>query len=153
MAFTLASDAFKPAGRIPTIYTCDGRDISPALSWSGPPPAAKSFAVICDDPDAPVGIWVHWVIFNIPASSHGLAQGVRTVSALEDGTRQGRNDFGRLGYGGPCPPQGKPHRYVFTLHALDRELALPAGALKADLVKAMEGRVLAKASLYGTYQR
>jgi Raf kinase inhibitor-like YbhB/YbcL family protein len=153
MALEISSTVFPPGGAIPLVYTCDGKDRSPSLSWSGAPPAAQAMALICEDPDAPAGTWVHWVIFNIPASSRGLKEGVSAAAVLDDGSRQGKNDFGRIGYGGPCPPQGKPHRYVFTLYALDRELALQAGCRKADLLAAMKGRVLATASMFATYKR
>jgi Raf kinase inhibitor-like YbhB/YbcL family protein len=153
MAFSLVSTAFSPGSRIPSTHSIEGRDSSPPLSWSGQPGGVGSYALICDDPDAPAGTWVHWVIFNIPASSNGLREGVSKVMTLEDGTRQGKNDFGRIGYGGPAPPPGKPHGYVFTLSALNGPLAIGAGCTKAQLLAAMKGHVLSTASLQGSFQR
>lgn len=148
----IVSSAFASAQPIPQKYTCDGPDVSPALSWSDVPQGTKSFALIADDPDAPMGTWVHWVIFNLPAQTNFLPEGVaKTDSAA--GAIQGRNDFGKVGYGGPCPPAGKPHRYFFKLYALDTTLALRAGAKKQDVEKAMQGHALGQAELMGTYQR
>ena len=153
MALAISSSAFQPGAPIPRPYTCDGRDVSPPLAWSGVPAGTRALALVCDDPDAPAGNWVHWVIFNIPASLPGLGEGVAAQAALADGTRQGRNDFGRIGYGGPSPPQGRQHRYIFTLYALDRELPLQGGCRKADLMAAMKGHVLQSAAVSGTYKR
>ncbi len=153
MPFTIVSDAFKPGERIPRDHTCDGKDLSPALRWENPPPGTKAFALICDDPDAPGATWVHWVMWNIPASSKGLAQGVQTTRTLTDGSVQGKNDFGRIGYGGPCPPKGKPHRYFFKLYALDAAPGLAAGATRAEVLAAMKGHVLAEGELMGLYGR
>ena len=134
-------------------YTCDGKDISPELAWSGAPDGTKSFALICDDPDAPVGTWVHWVVYNIPSHATGLPKGVPTIKELPDGTRQGINDFHRIGYGGPCPPRGPAHRYFFKLYALDTKLDLPPGATKEQVLEAMKGHVLGEAQLMGKYER
>jgi Raf kinase inhibitor-like YbhB/YbcL family protein len=153
MAFTLQSKAFQAGAPVPAKFTCDGADLSPALSWSEPPQGTKSLALIADDPDAPAGTWTHWVLFNLPLGTTELAEGVRPVDELPGGGRQGKNDFRKIGYGGPCPPPGKPHRYFFKLHALDITLDLAAGASKADVEHAMEGHVLAKAELMGTYAR
>ncbi len=153
MIFSISSSAFKPGGSIPPEFTADGRDVSPALSWENPPPGTQSFALICDDPDAPVGTWVHWVLWNIPVSARGLPQGAQAVKLLPDGSAQGRNDFGRIGYGGPSPPRGKPHRYFFRLYALGQKLALAAGASRKQLDAAMAGGILAAAELMGTYGR
>jgi Raf kinase inhibitor-like YbhB/YbcL family protein len=153
MALELTSSAFQEGQPIPRQYTGDGKDLSPALKWTEPPAATKSFALICDDPDAPRKTWVHWVLFNIPAETRELNEGVPTQETLAGGARQGKNDFGKLGYGGPAPPRGKPHRYFFRLYALDTVLDLAAGASKADLVKAMEGHLLGEAALMGTYSR
>jgi len=153
MAFSMHSGAFKPGGTIPKEFTADGRDVSPALSWENPPAGSQSFALVCDDPDAPVGTWVHWVLWNIPATAKGLPQGVQTVQVLPDGSAQGRNDFGRIGYGGPSPPRGKPHRYFFRLYALSAKLSLPAGSTRKQLDAAMAGRILASVELIGTYGR
>jgi len=152
--FHLSSDAFLSGDMIPIRHTCEGRDLSPPLTWGDPPEGTRSFALVCEDPDAPRGIWVHWVLFNLPAQVRGLPQGVEPDPELADGSRQGRNDFGRLGYGGPCPPPGRgPHRYYFRLYALDTLLALPPGATRADLLAAMDGHVLASAELMGRFER
>ncbi len=148
----LESSAFTSGQPIPQKHTCDGADQSPPLAWSDAPQGTKSFALIADDPDAPIGTWVHWVIFNLPAQTHGLPEGVAKTDSAAGGT-QGRNDFGKTGYGGPCPPPGKPHRYFFKLYALDSNLELKAGAKKADVEKALQGHVLANAELMGLYQR
>jgi hypothetical protein len=153
MAFTLRSAAFEPGSRIPQIYTCDGRDISPPLRWSNAPPGTKSFALICDDPDAPMGTWVHWVVYNIPADTDRLSEALPSSEQLEGGALQGGNDFGRTGYGGPCPPRGKPHRYFFRLYALDGKLAAGAGLTKKALLRRMEGHILESAEFHGLYGR
>lgn len=150
---SLLSDAFEEGTPIPRQHTCDGADLSPALSWEGIPDGTRSLALICDDPDAPVGTWVHWVIYGLPADAVELPAGVPTDPELEGGVRQGVNDFGRYGYGGPCPPPGPPHRYFFRVYALDAELDLSAGASKQELLAAMEGDVLDEGVLMGTYQR
>lgn len=149
----LTSSAFKNGGKIPSKYTGDGENVSPPLVWQGAPQGAKSFALICDDPDAPVGTWVHWVIFNIPAGTTELKEGVPPTKELSDGTRQGLNDFMKVGYGGPAPPPGRPHRYFFRLYALDCVLDLKAECKKSELVKAMQGHILGSGELMGTYQR
>ena len=153
MAFSLSSAGFTPAGGIPRTFTADGRDISPALSWENPPPGTQAFALVCDDPDAPAGTWVHWVIWNIPASAKGLGEAVQHIKTLADGSAQGKNDFGRIGYGGPSPPPGKAHRYFFRLHALREKLPLAAGAGRGELERAMQGKILATAEVFGTYKR
>ena len=153
MALKVESLAFSPGGDIPRQHTCDGPDLSPPLRWSEPPAGTQSLALICDDPDAPAGTWVHWVLYRIPASARGLPEGVPKRETLADGSRQGRNDFGKVGYGGPCPPRGPKHRYFFKLYALDTVLDLPPGATKAELLKAMEGHILAQGELMGRYGR
>jgi Raf kinase inhibitor-like YbhB/YbcL family protein len=154
MAFTLTSTAFGDGAAIPAQYTCDGVDVSPPLAWSGPPPGTRSFALIADDPDAPAGTWVHWVLYNLPADVSELPENVAKVESLDlGGARQGRNDFRHPGYGGPCPPPGPAHRYFFKLYALDTRLELKAGAQKKDVEAAMEGHVLGSAQLMGTYGR
>jgi hypothetical protein len=153
MPFSISSTAFTTGGNIPKAFTADGRDVSPSLLWDNPPPGTQSFALICDDPDAPAGTWVHWVIWNIPSSARGLNEAVQHIKILVDGSAQGRNDFGRIGYGGPSPPQGKPHRYFFRLYALKDKLALAAGATRSELEDAMRGKVLATTELMGTYRR
>lgn len=153
MAFTLRSPDFANGADIPQGFTCDGADRSPALEWSDPPAGTKTFALIADDPDAPVGTWVHWVMFNVPGSARSLAGGVDKKEQLADGTRQGRNDFRKTGYNGPCPPPGKPHRYFFKLYALSTKLALATGAGKSDVERAMEGHILGHAEWMGRYKR
>lgn len=152
MALQIISSAFTNNGTIPSLYTCDGKDISPPLHWSNAPAGTKSFALINEDPDAPMGTWVHWLVWNIPATVSELKENVEKKGELADGTRQGMTDFGRVGYGGPCPPSGT-HRYFFKLYALDTLLTLPVGAKKEELLKAMNGHILAEAQLVGTYQR
>ena len=152
MAIELKSTAFDEGGMIPKLYTCDGRDVSPPLHWPGVPEGSKSLALIADDPDAPMGTWVHWVLFNLPADTTDLPEGVPADEELPDGARQGTSDFGRPGYGGPCPPSGS-HRYFFKVYALDALLDLPASTTKEQLVHAMEGHVLARGELMGTYSR
>jgi len=152
MTMTITSSAFTEGAMIPKEFTCDADDISPDLKWSGVPQGTKSFALICDDPDAPVGTWVHWVLFNIPADVSALPAGIPPDAALKNGARHGKNDFRRLGYGGPCPPGGT-HRYYFKLYALDTVLTLDSGSAKAQLLAAMKGRILAEGQLMGTYKR
>ncbi len=147
------SPAFKHESNIPVKYTCDGENISPPLTWSGVPEGTKSFALICDDPDAPMGTFVHWVIFNIPADSTGLEEALPGVEKLKSTAIQGKNNFGKIGYLGPCPPKGKPHRYFFKLYALDTKLDLKTGVDKKTLLKAMKGHILAKGELMGYYSR
>jgi Raf kinase inhibitor-like YbhB/YbcL family protein len=156
MAFELTSQSFAQQGEIPAKYTCEGADISPPLQWKGAPAGTKSFALIVDDPDAPDPAaprmtWVHWVLYDIPASTTGLPESA-TGAHLPAGTREGRNDWKRTGYGGPCPPIGR-HRYFHKLYALDTVLPNLDSPTKAALEKAMEGHVLAKAELVGTYQK
>jgi len=153
MTFQLTSKAFSYNGEIGRQYTCDGKDNSPPLEWSDPPPRTRSFSLICDDPDAPVGTWVHWVLYNLPEGARGLPEAVPGEAVLGDGSRHGVNDFRRLGYGGPCPPPGPAHRYFFKLYALDTVLDLKPGAAKKDLEAAMKGHILAEAQLMGRYQR
>jgi Raf kinase inhibitor-like YbhB/YbcL family protein len=143
---------FEQEGMIPALHTCDGPDTSPTLQWSDPPAGTKSFALICDDPDAPAGTWVHWVIWNLPPGSRGIPPGIGKAGELKDGSRQGKNDFHRIGYGGPCPPSGT-HRYFFRLFALDAMLELPSGASRSDLDRGMRSHVLAQAELMGKYRR
>ncbi len=156
MSLSLTSSSFTHGGEIPSKYTCEGQDISPPLSWSEVPAGAKSLVLIVDDPDAPDPraprmTWVHWVLYDLPPTSNGLAEAVSS-SALPAGTREGLNDWQRTGYGGPCPPIGR-HRYFHKLYALDATLARIAKPTKAELEKAMEGHILAKAELIGTYEK
>jgi Raf kinase inhibitor-like YbhB/YbcL family protein len=156
MALALTSTAFTHNGPIPKPYTCQGKDLSPALAWSGLPAGTQSLALIVDDPDAPDPkapkmTWVHWVLYNIPAGAAGLPEAV-APGALPGGTREGRNDWKRTGYGGPCPPIGR-HRYFHKLYALDVVLPDLQQPTKAELERAMQGHVLGKAELMGTYQK
>jgi Raf kinase inhibitor-like YbhB/YbcL family protein len=152
MAFKLTSTAFVHEASIPSKYTCDGEDVSPPLEWSDPLADAQTFAIIMDDPDAPVGTWVHWVLYNLPAETRTLPEAVPSGAVLPDGSRHGENSWRRTDYGGPCPPSGV-HRYFFKLYALDTALKLDAGATKAELLQAMEGHVLAQTELMGTFAR
>jgi Raf kinase inhibitor-like YbhB/YbcL family protein len=149
----LTSKSFKDGQKIPALHTADGKDLSPELSWSEPPKHSKSQALICDDPDAPAGTWVHWVIYNIPASERQLLAAVPVEKTLNNGTMQGTNSFDNLGYNGPSPPAGKLHHYLFKLYALDAPVALKPGAKKDDLLKAMKDHVLAETKLVGVYER
>jgi hypothetical protein len=153
MPLELKSPDFSSGGIIPKQFTCDGADTSPALEWNDPPGATKSLALVADDPDAPVGTWVHWVLFNLPANSRALAQNIPKKEQLADGSLQGRNDFGKIGYGGPCPPPGKPHRYFFKLYAVDTKLNLKPGATKKDVERATQGHILARGEWIGRYAR
>ena len=153
MTIAVSSPAFKEGERIPTKYTCEGQDVSPPLTWSQISPGAQSLVLIADDPDAPVGVFTHWVIFNLPPDSQGLPEAVPVEKQLPSGAIQGENDFGKIGYGGPCPPPGSPHHYQFTLYALDQPLDLKAGVSKKQLLAAMQGHILAQGQLTGTYQR
>ncbi len=153
MTFGISSTAFQNGSDIPKKFTCDGADVSPQLSWTEPPPSTQSFALIADDPDAPVGTWTHWVLYDLPADARELQENISKVDAVPNGARQGRNDFRKLGYGGPCPPPGKPHRYYFKLYALDTKLNLNPGASKQEVEQAIQGHVLANAELMGKYGR
>lgn len=153
MTLSISSPAFQDGERIPAKYTCQGQDISPPLKWSQVPDETQSLALIVDDPDAPSGVFTHWVIFNLPPDSRELPEAVPAASQLPSSALQGKNDFGKIGYGGPCPPPGYPHRYLFTLYALDRQLDLKAGSSKQQVLNAMEGHILAQGQLTGTYQR
>jgi Raf kinase inhibitor-like YbhB/YbcL family protein len=153
MSIEIISTAFQSGETIPKQYTGDGADRSPPLRWSEPPKETQSLAVICDDPDAPRGTWVHWVLFNIPAQNRELEEGMPTTASLASGAKQGKNDFGNVGYGGPAPPKGKAHRYFFKLYALDVALELPSGATKVQVEEAMKGHILAEGKLMGNYKR
>jgi len=156
MALVLSSAAFKPSGPIPRKHTCEGEDVSPPLQWSGAPPGTQSFALIADDPDAPdpaapQRTWVHWVIVDLPASANGIPEN-SARTGLASGARQGKNDWNREGWGGPCPPVGR-HRYFFKLYALDTTLTALSAPTKGEVEQAMEGHVLERAELIGTYQK
>jgi Raf kinase inhibitor-like YbhB/YbcL family protein len=155
MALVLTSPAFREGAAIPARHTCDGEDVSPPLAWNGVPPGTAALALIADDPDAPAGTWVHWVLYNLPGDRAELPEGVAQTGRPPQlaGALQGTNDFRRVGYGGPCPPPGRPHRYFFTLYALDASLPLRAGATRRELERAMAGHVIGEARLMGTYAR
>jgi hypothetical protein len=149
----LTTNAFKPGAMMPKEFTCDGVDSSPELDWSNPPEKTRSFALIVDDPDAPAGTWVHWVVYDMPAGTRHLPEGVPKRDEIQSGGRQGINDFHEAGYNGPCPPPGGPHRYFFKLYALDTFLNLKARSTKSGVERAMVGHVLAKSELMGRYGR
>ncbi len=151
LALQVTSPAFAEGATIPEVYSCDGADTSPALRWSPVPAGTASIALTCRDPDA--GGFVHWVLYGLPPSVTELAAGVPPSDTLPNGARQGINGFGRVGYGGPCPPAGKAHRYVFTLYALDAALDLPPKATQAQLATAMAGHILAEGQLVGQFSR
>jgi len=153
MTFTVKSSAFAAGAEIPKQFTCTGTDVSPALEWSNPPAKTANFALIMDDPDAPAGTWVHWVLWDLPADAHSLPEGVAKRESLPDGSRQGRNDFRKAGYNGPCPPPGMPHRYFFRLYALDAKLDLAPGATRQQLDAAMKGHILGQSEYMGTFRR
>jgi Raf kinase inhibitor-like YbhB/YbcL family protein len=153
MDFELTSSAFKPNKPIPKEHTCDGVDSSIPLQWTDPPEPTHSFAIIVDDPDAPSGTWVHWVLYDLPPDLRELPAGIVHEETLQNGAKQSRNDFGRIGYGGPCPPRGPAHRYYVKLYALDQMSGLQAEATKQQLLDAIKGHVLAEAELVGTYER
>ena len=153
MSFQISSTAFSSGQMIPKQFTCDGSDVSAELSWKDAPAGTKSFALVMDDPDAPAGTWVHWVLYNIPAETKELPEAMPKQEQLPDGALQGHNSFRKIGYGGPCPPPGKPHHYYFKLYALDTKPDLKAGASKADVERAMKGHVLGETELIGRYGR
>lgn len=152
MSFKITSKAFVDYGFIPVIYTCSGKNISPPLAWSNIPEKTKSLAIVCDDPDAPSGVWVHWVVFNIPATVKSLMEEQSLQKEFPNGMKQGSNDSKKIGYSGPCPPSGV-HRYFFKIYALDQKLKLEAGATKAQLLKAMEKHIIAEAQLIGKFKK
>jgi len=152
MKINVGSAAFTEAGMIPKQYTCDGADISPPLSWSTVPEGTKSIAIIVDDPDAPAGTWVHWLVYNLPPDLKGLPENILAKETIANGGMQGMTDFRRIGYGGPCPPSGT-HRYIFKVYAVDKLLDLYPGAIKKRLLQAMEGHILAEGELMGKYRR
>jgi Raf kinase inhibitor-like YbhB/YbcL family protein len=152
MELKVTSTAFKEGEMIPKKFTCDDRDISPPLAWSEGPAGTKSFVLICDDPDAPVGTWVHWVLFNMPATTRELPENVAPEKTLAFGEKHGKNSWSKFGYGGPCPPSGT-HRYFFKIYALDTSLNLAPGVIKAEVEKAMQGHIVAQGQLMGRYKR
>jgi Raf kinase inhibitor-like YbhB/YbcL family protein len=155
-AFTISSPSFRNNQPMPSKHSCEGEDASPSLKWEGAPEGTKSFALICDDPDAPGGVWTHWVIYGISAKTSELPENIAKADTVvaPGGARQGVNDFGRVGYGGPCPPRGHgAHHYHFKLIALDTEPGLASGVTRRQLEQAIRGHILAQAELIGTYQR
>ena len=153
MKIDITSTAFQEGQPIPPQFTADGKDVSPPLRFGGVPAGTRSLALVCEDPDAPRGTWSHWVLFNLPADAGGLPEGVPPEAKLPSGATQGTNDFHKVGYGGPSPPPGKPHRYFFKLYALDTTLSLPPGTTRQQLQSAVQGHVLAEGQLMGTYGR
>lgn len=149
----LSSTSFNDGSQIPAKYTCSGEGFSPQLAWNAPPTRTASLALIVTDPDAPSRTFTHWVLYDLPEGTRTLTEGVPGVGQLSDGALQGRNDFGEIGYGGPCPPPGSPHHYIFTLYALDAKLNLPAGEKRAQVEAAMQGHILASGRLVGLFQR
>lgn len=152
-ALEIKSDAFPNGGYISSQYACDSDNISPALNWSDVPSDTKSFVLICDDPDAPFKRWTHWIVFNIPKDKTNLSKNIPQIGILGDGMIQGINDFGRVGYGGPCPPPGRAHRYFFKLYALDSELDLDENSTKEAVLEAIKGHVISETETFGIYQR
>jgi len=153
ITLSLSSPVFQEGEDIPIMYTCDGQDISPPLTWGEPPSETQSFALIMDDPDAPGGVFTHWLLFNLPADSRELPEAVPLDNELASGALQGKNSFGKIGYGSPCPPLGAAHHYRFTLYALDQPLDLMAGASRKQVIDAITGHILARGQLIGMYQR
>lgn len=149
----IKSAVFENNGLIPKKYTCDGADVSPPLTWAKSPAGTKGIALICDDPDAPMGTWVHWVLYGLSPETQSLAEGVPAQKDVLGGAKQGINDFRKIGYGGPCPPKGPAHRYFFKLYAIDVELNLSSGATKQDVEKAIKGHILDEGQLVGKYGR
>jgi Raf kinase inhibitor-like YbhB/YbcL family protein len=148
----VSSASFSDGGSIPQQFTCDGADGSPNLQWPAAPAGTKSFAIVMDDPDAPVD-FTHWLVYNIPPGVHELTQGASAQAAMPRGSAEGANDFRRLGYGGPCPPAGKPHHYGFRIYALDIRLDLPPGAARKQLDSAIKQHIVAEGQIIGIYQR
>jgi hypothetical protein len=152
-SFRIVSQAFKEGEAIPELYTCDGGDLSPQISWYSIPESTASLALTCDDPDAPNGLFTHWIVYDMLPVTPRLPEDQPKTRMMINGASQGENDFGNIGWGGPCPPPGKPHRYVFTIYALDKSPEFPKPPLRADFDKAIEGHVIAKATLTGTYKK
>lgn len=153
MTLSLSSPVFQEGEDIPITYTCDGQDISPPLTWAEPPLETQSFALIMDDPDAPGGVFTHWLLFNLPADSRELPEAVPPDNELANGAIQGKNSFGEIGYGSPCPPVGPAHHYRFTIFALDQPLDLTVGASRKQVIDTVTGHILARGQLIGMYQR
>lgn len=149
----LQAAAFTPGGFIPARFTCAGKDVSPSLTWSDAPDRTQAFALIVEDPDAPAGTWTHWLVYDLPSTAHALSEGLPKTAEISGGGRQGMNDFGKIGYGGPCPPPGKPHHYFFRLYALNAPLHLNAGASKEQVHEALKSHVEAETELMGRFKR
>lgn len=152
-ALNLTSSVFENGGYIPDRYTCDGKNYSPPLSWNEAPGKVKSFALIVDDPDAPAGTWVHWLLYNLPAESEGLEENISNKKLNSLKIKQGKNDFGQLSYGGPCPPPGPAHKYLFKLYALNKKITIKEGATKSEIIDQIQGHIISEAKLVGFYQR
>lgn len=152
MSISITSNAFSEGGMIPAEYTCDGKDISPQISWSGIPKNTRSIVLIADDPDAPAGTWVHWVVYNIPPERKVFGEGIQPRESLDDGTMQGKNDFGRIGYGGPCPPGGT-HRYYFRIYALEEKPDVRPGLTKKQIMEKIKDLIVSEGHLMGKYGR
>jgi Raf kinase inhibitor-like YbhB/YbcL family protein len=150
---TLTTSAFRDGAAIPKKFTADGADLSPALAWQGAPFGTQALVLIVDDPDAPMGTWVHWLVYDLPGSATGLAEGIGKGAKLPADSKEGANSWGNSAWGGPSPPKGKPHRYFFKLYALAKPVGLAAGVAKEELLKAMAGKILAEAQVMGTYGR
>lgn len=153
MVFTVSSEAFQNGGRIPDLYTCEGEDRSPPLTWYDFPSDTRSLVLVCDDPDAPMGTWDHWLLYNIDPARGGIPAFIPSIRILPDGETHGMNSWGREDYGGPCTPAGKPHRYFFKLYAISKDLKLPPGLKKSRLMERLKGHVIGKAELIGYYSR
>jgi Raf kinase inhibitor-like YbhB/YbcL family protein len=153
MTLSLSSSVFQDGGNIPTKYTCDGEDVSPPLAWDDPTAGTQCLVLVVDDPDAAGGVFTHWLLFNLPADSHELPEAVPAQNELPNGALQGKNDFAKIGYGGPCPPSGATHHYRFTIYALDQPLDLKAGVSRKQVIDAIKGHILAWGQLIGMYQR
>jgi Raf kinase inhibitor-like YbhB/YbcL family protein len=153
MPMSMTSESFVAGQAIPAEYTCDGDNVSPHLRWSGVPERARSLVLVVDDPDSPSGTWAHWILYDLPPDVTELPEAQPDLGELPDGAKRGRNSFKNIGYGGPCPPKGPPHRYYFRLYALDTTTRLAAGASRQEVEAAMAGHILAEAELMGTYQR
>jgi len=152
MSSKLKSSVFTNGETIPDKYTCQGADVSPPLNWTGQPENTQSFVLICDDPDAPAGTWDHWVIYNIPADRDSISEKIEPVEEL-GGMHQGLNSWDKIGWGGPCPPPGPAHRYIFSLYALDENLEIQSGLTKQEVLELIDGHILEKTQLMGKYQR
>ena len=153
MIFTLSSKSILPNQPISDKYTCFDKDISPQLQWSNTPTGTRAFVLICDDPDAPAGTWIHWVLYDIPSTTSILPEGLDKTKIVLGNAKQGINDFGKIGYNGPMPPPGRTHRYFFKIYAVDKETGMAPGMKKDQVIKTIEGHILGQAEIIGTYRR